>query len=162
MDAAPVEVAFFLRFPDRLKASFLVTLACGTCLAWWIAIPVLGALYLAASWLSGVTLPDGLVFALSLAFMPLLLAWQTWRLHRAAGGVRQAAYVIDGDGIRARSEHTEVRQDWAAIRSVTARHGFLLLFVTKRWAHCIPLRLLDAGQVASVARFAGEKWDGGR
>ena len=163
MQAAPVEVAFLLRFSERLKASFLVTTACGICVAWWIAFPILGAFYLAASWLSGhVALQDAGVFVFSLAFMPLLLLWKTWRLHRAAGGVRQSAYIIDGNGIRARSAHTEVSQDWAAIRSVTARHGFLLLFMTKRWAHCIPLRLLDAGQIASVAHFAGGKWTASR
>lgn len=152
-----------LEFPftlmDRIRAGLAVTFACPLCLLWALAFPAVGlALPVTAYVVSGhVSTSEALLSVVLLAFVPVQLIWGAWRGDKAFKDTALHTYTFSSEGVRSRSAHAEIRQDWSLIRSVRVRSGFLMLFFTRQCAHCIPLRHLSSGklgQIASLARAA--------
>ena len=156
MDGPMVVLQFPFTFEDRLKAGLAVTSACPGCLIWTLAFPVVGiALPIAAYVTSGhVATSDVLLSLWLLAFMPAAILWNTWRGHKAFSDTPMHTYTISDEGVRSKSAHTEVMQDWTVFKFVRVRGGFLMLFFTKQCAHCIPLRWLDSAQLKEVGSLA--------
>jgi hypothetical protein len=158
MDVSAVELKFPFSFKDRLRAGLAVTAACWGCVLWTFAIPAVGiAIPIASLAVDGyVSTTNVLLSALLVAFIPFAIVTNAWRSHKAFADTPEHVYTINAEGVRSRSAHTEVTQDWSVIRSVRVRSGFLMLFFTKQCAHCIPLRWISDAQIGSVARFARE------
>ena len=156
MDTSAVQLEFPFTFRDRLKAGLAVTAACWLCMIWVLAFPLLGiALPIVAYATSGhVAASDWLLAGLLLAFVPALSLWTTWLCHRAYADTPLHTYIIDAQGVRSRSAHMELMQDWAVFQAVVKRRGFLMFHFRKRCAHCIPLRHLDSAQIERIAALA--------
>lgn len=150
-----VTLEFPFTFTDRLKASLAIVSACLGCLAWTLAFPALGILLAIVSFVTGdVSKLDVFLSAFLLAFVPAMFLWNTWRGHKAFSDTPMHTYTIDATGVRSKSAHIEMLQDWTVFRSVRRHRGFLMLFFTKQCAHCIPLRWLDAHQLSEIRDLA--------
>jgi hypothetical protein len=156
METSVVELQFPFTFTDRLRAGLAVTAACLGCLAWTLAFPAAGIALPIVSYVVGshFSIADALFSAFLVAFMPSMIMWNTWTAHKAFTDTPAHTYTINSEGVRSRSAHTEVMQDWSVIRRVQVKSGFLMLFFTKQCAHCIPLRYLDQAQLNYVVALA--------
>jgi len=151
-----VILEFPFTFTDRLKAGLAITSACFGCLAWTLAFPAVGIILPVVSYATSgdVSKLDIFLSAFLLAFMPAMILWNTWRGHKAFEDTPMHTYTIDATGVRSKSAHIEMLQDWTVFRSVRRRSGFLMLFFTKQCAHCIPLRWLDSHQLSEIRALA--------
>lgn len=156
MDPSAIELKFPFTFADRLRAGLAITLTCWTCLVLTLVPSVVGIALLVVSFSrhGSISTKHAVLAALLLAYMPFMILWNTWRAHKTYADTPVHTYTFSGEGVRSRSAHTELMQDWTVIQSVRVRSDFLMLYFSNRCAHCIPLRWLDPAQLGAVAALA--------
>ena len=96
-----------------------------------------------------------LVIALFL-FIPVMILINSVIAHRAQRKLLKThTYNFSHDGLQVLTETTELKQSWKAIQKVKKQNGFLLLFFSKKGAHCIPLRAVpDHASIDRISEFA--------
>jgi hypothetical protein len=164
--ATDIRLEFSFGLWDRLRAGWLMCLQGGPNLAMTVAGPLFAMAMAILAWRRGTEFGPGLIAALAgfclLAW--LLVAFNVVLSYLCNRQLREPfAYRIDEAGVHVSGRTYEWTHKWPAIRRVKRGGGFLMLFFSRTWAHCLPLDRIDPGQcerIVALAAAQGVRIDG--
>jgi hypothetical protein len=166
-DIPTLQVQFRYTLWDRIRCGLVMSFQTIPSALWFLAFPAMGLALLGVNLYYGTPIGLGTagLIALCLLFIPLRFTYAALRAHFfGAHKNRPFNYQFGDFGLRAYNETEELTQSWKAISKVKLQGGFLMLFVSPRYAHCLPYRQLSelgaADQVAALARAHGVRVHG--
>ncbi len=92
-----------------------------------------------------------------LVFVPLIHLLNVWiyrRRNRAIGGVH--IYTFTPEGYSASGSFYDTKIKWGAtLKAIETKH-FILLYISSRWAHCIPKSAMDESALRAIRTILRE------
>jgi len=152
-----IQAQFDLTFAEQLKANIAVTRNFIPTLIWLSLFPLCGlALSITALLLhTSITIIEGVLITLCFGFMPFMFLVNTYKAYKTQLKSGPHLYKFDSSGLQVSDRTSELKQSWKAINRVNVQSGLLLLYFTKRFAHCVPIRaFISPEQAEAIMQLA--------
>lgn len=144
-------------YSERLRAEWSMLIGLPSLMLLNAMFPLAGIFLLWLGLMYPVSTPGWSYIAafFSLAFVPLMFLYNSYRGHRFTRARGPYTYGFDHEGVHVTTPLAQATHRWPAILRVRQHHGNVLLYYSRRCAYFVPVRALPAcGSVMEIEELA--------